>query len=79
VTSRAGHVGEWLRPFSCNNECFQRRREFCRRQNLEPLAEGERRRSSVGESARLIIERSAVRVCPPLHQKPGVESGKTKE
>ena len=28
---------------------------------------GWRRRSSVGESARLIIERSAVRVCPPLH------------
>ena len=26
----------------------------------------ERRRSSVGKSARLIIERSAVQVCPPL-------------
>jgi hypothetical protein len=27
------------------------------------------RRSSAGESARLIIERSAVRVCPPLREK----------
>ena len=33
-----------------------------------------RRRSSVGESARLIIERSAVRVCPPLHDSRRVSS-----
>ena len=42
-------------------------------QLAEPTADGlhckPRRRSSVGESARLIIERSAVRVCPPLHRR----------
>ena len=35
------------------------------------LVEVLRRRSSVGKSARLIIVRSAVQVCPPLQRKKG--------
>lgn len=50
------------------------RREYCRKAAKQQggryshLERSTRRRSSVGESARLIIERSAVRVCPPLHE-----------
>ena len=79
MIGEADHVGECNHSPACRDDRvqigFERGRRIAgglRKQaggDFSNLKRSLRRRSSVGESARLIIERSAVRVCPPLHHK----------